>query len=542
MTLAADRRGGLSTLAAIAMPALIGLGAFAVDLGAVHMRNRQLQGMADAAALAASNDPAQAQALAEASVAAAGWPDAARVRVETGGYTPDAAIGNRFTAGGADAVRVTLDADTPVYLGMAMLEGGRVVLTRNATAARARMAAFSVGSRLASLDGGIANAVLSGLTGSSVSLSVMDHQALLDTDIDLFAFSDALRTRLQLTAASYDEVLAADLDTVDVLQAIADTLTKDGRTGAASAARTLAGQIIAADLPLDRLIDLRPLGAGTTPPQGFGVKVTAASLIDAALGLSTGNRQVAVDLGAGVRGVAKTRAWVAIGGRPVGSPWVAVSGTGDPTLRTAQTRIFLETEIGIAGLTALAKVRLPILIELAQAEARLKAIDCASASARSATVEVRPSPAMLAITEIDRNRLNDHSRDIATGPAKLVQTLLLRVDGSARADLGGASGWQSLKFTQANIDAGTVKSVATGDVVQSAAASLISGIDLDVIALGFLPINADPIINAVGQQLTVLAPALDGVINRLTGLAGVKIGEADVRVTGLRCGQPALIA
>lgn len=149
---------------------------------------------------------------------------------------------------------------------------------------------------------------------------------------------------------------------------------------------------------------------------------------------------------------------------------------------------------------------------------------------------------MLAITEIDRNRLNDHSRDIATGPAKLVQTLLLRVDGSARADLGGASGWQSLKFTQANIDAGTVKSVATGDVVQSAAASLISGIDLDVIALGFLPINADPIINAVGQQLAVLAPALDGVINRLTGLAGVKIGEADVWVTGLRCGQPALIA
>lgn len=105
-----------------------------------------------------------------------------------------------------------------------------------------------------------------------------------------------------------------------------------------------------------------------------------------------------------------------------------------------------------------------------------------------------------------------------------------------------ASGWQCLKFTQANIDAGTVKSVATGDIVRSAAASLISGIDLDVIALGFLPINADPIINAVGQQLAVLAPALDGLINRLTGLAGVKIGEADVRVTGLRCGQSALIA
>lgn len=538
----ADRRGGVSTLAAIAMPALIGMGAFAVDLGAIHMRNRQLQGMADAAALAAANDPARAQALAEASVEAAGWPEPVDVRVETGSYAPDAPVANRFTPGGADAVRVTLNAETPVFLGIAMLKGDRVALERKATAARARMAAFSVGSRLASLDGGIANAVLSGLTGSSVSLSVMDHQALLDTDIDLFAFSDALRTRLKLTGASYDQVLAADIDTVDMLQAMADTLTADGRTGAASAVRTLAGQIAAADLPLDRLIDLGPLGSGTMPPRGFGVKVTAASLVDAALGLSTGNRQVEIDLGANVPGVARTRAWVAIGDRPVGSPWVAVSGTGDPTLRTAQTRIYLETEIAIAGLSALAKVRLPILIELAQAEARLKSIDCAGGSGRSATIEARPSPAMIAITEIDKARLTDHSRDIATGRAKLVRTLLLRVDGSARADLGGASGWQSLKFSQADIDAGTVKSVATNDVTRSAAASLMSGIDLDVVALGFLPIPVSPIVNAVGQQLTVIAPALDAVVNRLTALAGVKLGEADVRVTGLRCGQPALVA
>lgn len=543
MRLVRDRRGGLSMFAAFAMPALIGMGAFAVDLGAIHMRSRQLQGMADAAALAATSDPAQAKALAEASVAAAGWSSPVTVTVETGQYAPDAAIGARFAATGEpDAVRVTLNARTPVFLGMAMLGDGSVALSRRATAARARMAAFSVGSRLASLDGGIANAVLSGLTGSSVSLSVMDHQALIDTDIDLFRFSDALRTRLKLTGASYDDVLAADLDTVDMLQALADTLTSDGRTGAASAVRTLAGQVTAADLPLDRLIDLGPLGAGTIPPHGFGVKVTAASLIDAALGLSTGNRQVELDLGAHVPGIAKTRAWVAIGDRPVGSPWVAVSGTGNPTLRTAQTRIYLETEIAIAGLSALAKVRLPILIELAQAEARLKSIDCASASSRSATIEARPSPAMLAITEIDKTRLTDHSRDIATGPARLVQTLLPRVDGGARTDLGGASGWQSVKFSQSEIDAGRVKSVSTHDLTRSAAASLISGIQLTPVVLGFLPIPVGPIISVVGQQLGAVAPALDAVVNRLTALAGVKIGEADVRVTGLRCGQPVLVA
>ena len=40
-------------------------------------------------------------------------------------------------------------------------------------------AVFAVGSRLASLNGGIVNQLLSGLLGTSVSLSVMDYNALL---------------------------------------------------------------------------------------------------------------------------------------------------------------------------------------------------------------------------------------------------------------------------------------------------------------------------------------------------------------------------
>ncbi len=53
-----------------------------------------------------------------------------------------------------------------------------VTVTKRAVAARPGgppTAMFSIGSRLASLDGGLANSLLSALLGSRVSLTVMDY-------------------------------------------------------------------------------------------------------------------------------------------------------------------------------------------------------------------------------------------------------------------------------------------------------------------------------------------------------------------------------
>ena len=40
---------------------------------------------------------------------------------------------------------------------------------------------------------------------------------------------------------------------------------------------------------------------------------------------------------------------------------------------------------------------------------------------------------------------------------------------------------------------------------------------------------------ALGQLLTPLAPVLDGVLNPVLDLLGLKLGEADVTVHGLSC-------
>ncbi|WP_426039611.1 TadG family pilus assembly protein [Brevundimonas sp. DC300-4] len=193
---------------------------------------RRLQGAADVAAMVAAADLDNALALAEVNAAANEPGVAVETGIELGIYVADAALapGARFTPGtvGANAVRVTLRRATPVYFG-AIITGKRsMMLTRFAIAVVEQQprAMFSLGSRMASLDGGIANQVLSGLTGSSVSLSVMDYRALADAKVNLLTCSDALATELGVTAGDYDSLLTRTVDAgraLKVLERLAGT-------------------------------------------------------------------------------------------------------------------------------------------------------------------------------------------------------------------------------------------------------------------------------------------------------------------------------
>ena len=219
------RGGGVSVLTALSSIALIGFAGFAVDLGAIYLETRRLQGSADLAALAAMQNPAQAEALAAATVAANRWPQDTRVRVVRGTYAPDRSVrpAERFrpNAPGPNAVHVEVTTRTPLFFGRLFIPDGAMTIRREATAAETQMASFQIGTRLLSLQGGVANQVLSGLTGSSVNLSVMDYNALLRADVDILTYVDALRTRLDLQAASFDETLDAEAEAPVALAALA---------------------------------------------------------------------------------------------------------------------------------------------------------------------------------------------------------------------------------------------------------------------------------------------------------------------------------
>ncbi|HWW63589.1 MAG TPA: TadG family pilus assembly protein [Sphingomonadaceae bacterium] len=544
-SLRGDRRGAVTAIAAGSLLASIGCLAFAVDLGSVYFETRRLQGIADAAALSAAAQLDTPFAAADATVRLNGWKQPYTLTVRPGIYRPDPKIpvDDRFTDAttGADAARVTITSEAPLYFALAL---GRksTRISRSATAARANLASFSIGSRLLALQGGLANALLGALTGSSINLSVMDYDALLDTDVDLLTFTDALATRLHLEAASYDEVLAADMTTGDVIQALASALDADGSASAGSALRKLAGSLTGtADVTLGSLIDLGPIGAQDHAASGQAIRVNAFDMLRTTLGLANGDRQVQLDLGATVPGLTNVTATLAIGDRMATSPWVTVTAKGEPVIRTAQTRLYLDARVLPAGnLLGIASVRLPLFIELAEAEAKLSAIDCKARKPQSVSLLVRPAPGHVSIADIDTADLSNHKTAVAERPAKIVTLPLITVAGQARVDLSNQD-WQGVSFDSTDIAGHRLKTVSSGSLVQGIAGSLVRNLDLSV-KVGGLSIGTGPVGALVGNSLGVAAPALDTLVNALTGLLGIHIGQADVRVNGVRCGVPALVA
>ena len=90
-TLVRDSHAGISIATAFAMTMLIGAAALAVDVGSLYLDRRKLQGIADAAAMAAAGRPGEEQAAAER-IIAANCDCGIRIAALTlGTYTPEKA-------------------------------------------------------------------------------------------------------------------------------------------------------------------------------------------------------------------------------------------------------------------------------------------------------------------------------------------------------------------------------------------------------------------------------------------------------------------
>ncbi len=549
-----SERGAVAVIFAFALPAIVGFAAVSVDLGSVYLTTRHLQGVADLAAMAAARDLTNAEAAAQATVADNAFSQSVSAEVVTGQYVddPNTPAGQRFTAGGVSptAAQVTLTTQSPLYFGQLLTGKSSIAVSRTATAAQAQFASFQIGSGLASLQGGIANALLSGLTGSTVSLSVMDYNALAGADVDLFQYMSALRTRLSLQTASFSQVLAANVSTGTALSALADVLTSHGATQAAAAANALA-QAAGSNTPanLSNLLNLGPYGAQdhVSPGSGTAISIAALDLADAELSAAEGGRQVQLNLGATIPGVTHTTAYLAIGQRASNSPWITIDDAGAVTVRTAQARLYLDSQVAPAsGLLAplgVSVIDAPVYVELAQAEAKLSTLTCgATPSFNAVTLSVAPSVGQITLGSVNTSTLNNFTQAETISPATLLNLLLIKATATATVNLGGQT-WQPVSFSGADIAAGTVKTVQTSNIAQASVASLFStasiGVQLD--GLGLL-IGAGPATSLLQSTLTTVAAPLDQLIAGLTAVLGVKLGEADVKINGVRCKGAALVA
>lgn len=537
-----DKRGTAVVLLAASLMALAGAGGIAVDIGSVYLAKRQLQGVADAAALAAvqgslgDGGRTSAQALIDHSRVSG----VSIATITPGQYSRDATLAPaaRFTPDtmAPTAARLTVQRTVPLFFGRLLTGKTGMTISAQATAAKMDLTAFSIGTKLAGLSGGIANQLLSSLTGTSLNLSVVETGQLASANVDLLRFADALRVRLNMQGSSYAAVFGQQVPLAQIVRAIAD-VAPDSYT--ATILNGMATNLPNTTATLSHLIDLGPLGQGAPSGTSTGLlQVDVFSLLrsiftDAAGGSSN------TTLSLSVPGLTSVKLIIA-GGNVANSPWLTVTRSQDVVIRTAATRIYLDVRAGVS-LPGIASIRIPVYVELAAAEARLSAIRCTGNTLTDGvTLAVTPSVGSIAIADVDPAAVTNFAVVPAKAPAVLVDILGTRVNAYANIALGGMSA-QSVSFSKDDIANNVTRTVTTNDLSSGLATSLAKNVQISVTVLG-ITLTVGPLVTAVASQLLVLTPLLDGILNEVLGVLGVKVGAADVRVNQLRCGAATLVA
>jgi len=550
-----EERGNIAVMFALILPVVMLAGAFAVDEGSLYLERRQAQSVADLAAIAAATDPSKALETAFRTFQANGLigstlslddpsiqvRSSRPVHVVVGQYkaAPELAVSARFSPGGTppNAVRVTYRKTGTLLLARPWQSPPEISVAALATANP--QAAFSVGSRLASLNGGVANALLKGLLGTSATLDVMSYNALLDARVDLLDFLDALNQQLHLSAVTYGDVLKASASRGAIAGALASVLTGAAKTAATTLSSTIADT---GTIPLLKLLDIGSLATQPVGSEsGYFAGISALELLNAAAVIAGNGKQVDLNVGATLPGLTSITLSVAIG-EPPQHAWYRVGEKG-AVARTAQTRLKLTVKLLGSAVLLGAGVTLPIYVEAAYAEARIRSVSCPAFGrpSGSAVVEVLPGAARLAIGNLSGASFTDFSAFPVVDQATILSVpLLLKIKARAAVVIGQTSPIL-LNFSAEDVQQATIKTATNHTIVGSLSKSLLDGLDIDVDVLG-IGLSTDAVIEAAVRTLVApLAPVLDSTIFGVLEVLGVGIGEADVRVYSATCSRPVLV-
>lgn len=549
-----DSDGAVAVVVGIALVALIGSAALSVDVGTLFLAKRNQQAATDIAAIVAAGQIANAAQAVPAALASNGVGLSAQTTIEYGNYVPDPATSpdQRFQPGlqaSADAIRIGVVDTAPLYLGSALVNVGasatgqtRGIAVRTvATASQANFAAFAVGSRLASLNGGVANAVLGKLLETQLSLSVMDYQALASAQVDLFAVSRNLATRITASGLTYGQLASMSVHLGDLFAALRDGAAASGTGGTASTALAAIAQAEAGSgyvLPLAPLVDFGPFGpsqVGADAP--MQARVSAFDLLTAVAQVVGRGRLVSLDLAGSVPGLAAVQLLLSIGERPKGTSFARLGRMGTQ-VQTAQTRVLLTARL--SALPPLLGLSVPIFLDLAPAKATLSSLACGPGPRTpSATLDVTPSLVDASVGSVSPSDLADFGTAPRIVPAPVATVLgLAAIDAMAHVTAADATPTR-LAFSSADIADMTRHTATSGNLVSSLTQSLAGSLRVSVAPLDIAAPAA--VTQAVGRSLAASAALLDPLVDGVLTALGLHLGQADAWIGGVRCGGGVLV-
>ena len=521
-----DKRGGVAIVGAATMMLFVVLAALSIDLGSITLKAREIQGAADLAALSAARNLPKATAAANAT-ARANLGDDVTITTETGVYSANAAVAvhDRFVSGSPtpNAARVTIKGEAPLYF--AGIIGFKTApVTRKATAAlpgSQASALFSIGSRLASVNRGLVNSLLTGLLGSNINLNVMDYNSLVATEVNLLEFLDALAVNLNVEAGDYDALLKHEVTSRQVLRVL-EVLADDRQ---ASVLGMITGARLDVPLTVGDIVGV-DVNAKDGLRRALNVDVAALDILMAGLETANGNRQL--QLGTEANAIlADVKVYMAIGERPNDSAWITVASGRTPVIHTAQTRLHVTAKTKNL-VPQLLEANIELFAELASAEARISSIKCAPT--KQVKVEARTGALRVTLGEVENPAdLKNFKTPIRTRDLTLATVLFLPLDVYANLQSHDVS-WQELTFNETQIENKTHQTVRSKEI----GSSLVNNLMKDL-KINFLGLQLEWIVKLLGPLLVPVGYILDSILNPLLRLLGVGLGEADVRVLGVTC-------
>lgn len=540
-----DQRGVILVLAVPALVLALASLALSVDIGRQVLEKRDLQKIADLAALDAARDLDDVQAAAEASAARNGFDpteEGASLVAERGAIDSDRV----FTVDPAgDSVRVTLTSSVDYIFApgsrslTARAVGRRELPTQTTTTTATTTtgggcappdpactpqpsAGFTIGSTLGSIDTTRASLLdrvlgkwMKGAAPAGGTADVVGWQGLLDSEVTLAA----LRGQLELLESgvqfgTVDQLLAADLTLAELAQATANALAASGDSDAALYAGPTGIVAQSTSTATFRLGDLLTVAQGSGDA-ALATELNAWELLVGSAMVANGSNLVTIpDIGITIPGLGTTslslkviearRTYIGPAGGSVSTAQVEMTIT--PTL---------DLPLAVPGLTdARLTGSFPFSLQGAGATGTLSAVDCSGASPG-----IRVTADLKAFSASTSAVLGVNAR-----------VLLASVPVATVATSGGLAVTDP---TSENVDfdfPGDFTPTATGRRVGSSPLGLATGSSFaaGVTSLGVvsLPVNLGA---AVAGELKAVAGLLDEhVMSHLHQNLGVSVGAADL--------------
>lgn len=492
-----------------------------IDIGNVFWQKRELQKIADLAALAGASGPLVTSCSSNKSASA-------YLNASANGLVADdllePVVGKWIASNSGNdnkgfeiadakskevnACKVTIKRSVP-YLFIFLASGSEKRTVNAAAIARQmpQLAKITIRSTLLSLntDDSILEPLLNGLLGSTVKIDAVGWKGLVNFDIDLLRYLNLLSTKLNLKVGDYKELLKTDVSIEFLLSTMIDLLQQESTALAQiSVLNNLLAAVKVKPVTV-KLAELLNLSTGLNDV-ALQAKLNALDIVSALVLLA--NSKNAVDANITIPSLLSI-VDAKINVKIIEPPQWAIGNPAVDTIsaKTSQVKLGIVTNANLLGL---AELKLRLFVEVGSGSANVEGFSCDLPN-KNLDIGVA-SGALKLFTGKPYTKENTELKIIGV-PVPIilnfqVEKKIPSKKYSPAPNLNAEPMWKSFDM-QANLGS-----------------LLLAGIvDTVVDALKSLEILLKPVLTLI---LSPLGSLLDAVLGPLLGMLGIKLGQVDV--------------